>query len=163
MPICRIPEAVEHVKPVDLVLDRRRRLEPEHQADRAGLRCAASMSATVLITVKPVGMRQVSLPHAEIGDDVVPAPRRVTGDARGAVHQVVEDHCQAGGPHPRVGGVLPAGAVVGRRLAHVCREPDRVVVQADDQAVAQQRGRAGCLLGGQARVRRRQAPGRTPA
>ena len=51
-----------------------------------------------------------------------------------------------GSAHARVRGVLPPGPVVGRRLAHVGREPDRVVVQADHQAVAQQRGRPPRLL-----------------
>ncbi len=104
-------EAVQDVEPIDLVLDGRRRLQPEYQADPAG--------PVRLIDVghgaddqEAVGVGEVGLPHAEVGDDVVPPPRRVAGNARGAVHHVVEDDGHAGSSQPGVGGVLAAGAVV---------------------------------------------------
>ena len=37
MPICRTPEAVEDVEPVDLVLDRGRRLQAEHEREAAAV------------------------------------------------------------------------------------------------------------------------------
>ena len=138
-------QAVEDVEPVEFVLDRRRRFQPEYQPD--GARGAGRVDVgDRLDQVEPGCVGEVGQPHAEVGDDVVPPPRRAAGDARGAVHQVVEDDVHPGGAHAGVRGVLPPCPVVGRRLAHVGREPDRVVVQADHQAVAQQRGRPPRLL-----------------
>ena len=65
MPICRMPEAVEDVEPVEFVLDRRRRLQPEHQPDAAGGAEPSSMSAERAGSrSNPGAMGQVGQPHA---------------------------------------------------------------------------------------------------
>ena len=46
----------------------------------------------------------------------------------------------------RVARCAAAGAVVVRGLAHVGREPDRVIVQADDDVLVVEADRAGRLL-----------------
>ena len=143
-------QAVQDVEPVELVLDRRGGLQPEHEPDPPG--------AMGLVDVGHgadhhdlVLVGQVRLAHAQVGDDVVPPPRGVPGDAGRAVHHVVEHHGQARRRQARVGGVLAPGAVVLGGLLHPQREPDRVIVQADDEAVAQQALRPLPLPGGQAR------------
>jgi hypothetical protein len=81
---------------------------------------------------------QVGLAHPQVGDHVVPPPRGVPGDARGAVHHVVEHDGHARRGQAGVGGVLTAGAVVRGGFLHPERVADRVVVQADHDAVGQQ-------------------------
>jgi hypothetical protein len=152
-------QAVQHVEPVEFVLDRRGGLQPEHQPGPPGpvglvdVGDGADGRDVVLVG-------QVRQTHAEVGDDVVPPPRGVPGDARRAVHHVVEHDGQARRRQARVGGVLAPGAVVLGGLLHPQREPDRMVVQADHQAVAQQPPGPLPLPAGQAR---QAGPGWHPA
>jgi hypothetical protein len=150
-------QAVEHIEAVDLVLDRGRGLQPEHQAHPARLVRGVDVGHRG-DRHRVAGVSQVGLAHPQVGDDVVPPPRGVPGHAGGAVHHVVEHHGHAGRGQARVGGVLAAGAVVVRRLLHPQREPDRVVVQADHDAVVQQAPGPVLFLGGEAG-----AVGRHPA
>ena len=146
-------QAVQDVEPVQFVLDRRGRLQPEHEPDPPGtVRLVDVGHGADRHDVILVG--QVRLAHPEVGDDVIPPPRGVPGDARRTVHHVVEHDGHTGRRQARVRGVLAPGAVVLGGLLHPQREPDRVVVQADHQAVTQQPLRSLLLSGGQAgRVR----------
>ena len=138
-------EPEQDVQLVEVVADRRGRLEAEHDADPAG--CVRELDVLEgPDDHHPVLVGDVGLPHAQVGHHVVPLPGGVPGDVGGAVHHVVEHGGQAGRGQAGERGVLTAGAVVGRGLGHVGREPDRVIVQADHDAALQQR--LGALDGG---------------
>ena len=138
-------ESEQDVQLVEVVADRRGRLEAEHDADPPG-------RVRELDVVErphdhhPVLVGDVGLPHAQVGHHVVPLPGGVPGDVGGAVHHVVEHGGQARRGQAGERGVLTAGAVVGRGLGHVGREPDRVIVQADHDVASEQR--LGALDGG---------------
>src|SRR5271166_4619280 len=121
----------------------------------AGGLAMIGVGVTVAITCRKkrhdtAGVGQVRLAHPEVGDDVIPPPWGVPGDAGGAIHHVVEHDGHARRGQAGVGRVLAARSVVFGGLLHLEREPDRMVVQADHDAVGQQLARALLLLRGQA-------------
>ena len=96
-------EAVEDVEPVELVLDRRRRLEGGDQRD-------PPVAMRALDVVDGAGgktsrlVRDVGQVHAEVVDHVGPLPADLRGDGGGAVHEVLEHGVEAGdarGPRSR--------------------------------------------------------------
>jgi hypothetical protein len=141
-------EPVEHVDAVQLVLDRRGRLQARDQRDPAGL-----------VRVADVGHRpgaehevlvgEVAEAVPEVVDHVVPFPARLAGDAGGAVHEIVEHGRQARPGEPLEAGVLAAGADHVEGLGHVQREDRGMLVQRDDDALGEQAVGALPLGGGQ--------------
>src|SRR5204862_813010 len=101
------PESVEDVEAVDLVLDRRRRLERRDESDLTVLLRAADVVER-FATHDEVLVRDVRKPHPEVVDDVVPFPAGLRRDRRGAVHEAVEDRVEPGDRHPRVPGEVTA-------------------------------------------------------
>src|SRR6266536_5232912 len=131
------PQAVEHVDAVDLVLDRGGGLQPHHQREPAGLVREADVGHR-LGAENEVLMGDVAEPVAEVVDGVVPLPAGLAGDARGAVHEVVEHRGQARAGQPLVPGAVPPGADQVEGLGDVVGEDRGVLVQRDDDAVGEQ-------------------------
>ena len=139
-------EPEQHVETLNLILDRCRRLEPEDETDLAhGLRAVYIVNRANNDDVALVG--NVRLAHAEVRDDVEPAPGRVSRHARRAVHHVVKDDRHARSLESGEGRVLTTRAVVRGSVAHVVRKPDGVIVQADHKVLVHQSASAQPFFG----------------
>src|SRR5439155_38561 len=131
-------EAVEDVEAVDLVLDRRGRLDARHEGDPAArlrgadLRYGPGAHHHVLV-------REVRQAHAEVEHDVVPLPPGTRRDRRRAAHERVEHAVEAGHGQTLVARPLPPVAAVLRHLGNVRGRLGR--------AIALELARAGAAVG----------------
>ena len=138
-------QSVQDVQPIELVLDRRGRLERRNERDLTVLLGAQDVfgrfGANHHVLVGDVGQA-----HAQVPDDVVPLPAGLGRDARGAIHQAVKDRVDARDGQALVAGPVAAGAAVLEDLLGVLGHDERMVVQRDDQALRQQFLSASLLL-----------------
>src|SRR2546426_183448 len=122
------PEPVEDVEPVDLVLDRRRRLERRDERDLSVLLRALDVVER-LAANDEVLVGDVAHPHPEVIDDVVPLPPGLRGDGRGAVHEAIENGIEARLGHAGVAGEVTTLTAILRKVAEVLGNDETVIVQ----------------------------------
>src|SRR6266850_782727 len=149
-----LAEPVEHVDPIDLVLDGRRGLKPRHEGDPSRFlgRCEIEVRRRDVDHALVVDVGEA---HAKIEEDVVPLPALVRGDRRGAVHEVLEHDVRVGDREPGVARRVATLPPLLQHAAHVLREDRGVVVHRDDLRAIQDRPCTLLLRRGELDLRRR--------
>ncbi len=122
--------AVQDVDPVELVLDRRRRLERGDERDPA-LGVGAGDVLRPLAPKRVALVGPVAVAHAHVVDDVRPLPAHLRGDRRDAVLEVLERRIEPRAREPRIARRDPALADPRLRLGRLERVDLQMVVKRD--------------------------------